>query len=269
MDASSDDKSESVQSVGTENTPTPSRTPTPSNDTPGGSLSKLPLHAGFDLNAIKTVLQEVEQETGKTAHNTPTPVNATSGQLATLPIAPPSMRSQSTPPVHISETTNPPRASSLDYKIPTEHADHPDDELTPSFSRAPSAFEPLQLNQSRVSQRRVQPTHNPLADPPFSSSTMSTALSSALPEEVYPTWDAPSTPSLNHFAATNAPAFIPTSDSNDRFPSHTTNPTFSFAGPDGFVSGSLESHNSSWSIPPLSSPKKKSALDGFNSNPWS
>ena len=48
-----------------ENAPTPSRTSTPPNDPTATSELKLPLHAGFDLSAIKNVLQEVEHGPGK------------------------------------------------------------------------------------------------------------------------------------------------------------------------------------------------------------
>jgi len=93
---------------GSGNTPTPSRPSTPSND----PSSHIHLHAGFDLNAIKNALQEVEQKALQAPSSTSPPISLT--QLSPPPIVPPSNRSQLTPPVQV-VGTDAPRPSSLDY----------------------------------------------------------------------------------------------------------------------------------------------------------
>ncbi|KJA28393.1 hypothetical protein HYPSUDRAFT_62024 [Hypholoma sublateritium FD-334 SS-4] len=249
-----------------EHTPTPSRTSTPPNDPAAASSSKLPLHAGFDLGAIKNVLQEVERGPGKSA---PISANAARERLATLPIAPPSTRPQSTPPPHMLETTEHPRSSSMEYKNTAAIVDSPQDEVAPNFSRSFSAS-----SQYNSSGRNNIPTplahsiRNAFDDSASPYTPRNVTLPSALPDDIFPKWGAPSSSSLNLPTALSTDA---ASSSNSRFPSSIidTPPTFSFGGPGGSVSGSSESNNSSWNIPPLGVHRKKSALDGFSSNPWS
>jgi len=92
--------------------PTLSRPSTPSND----PSSHIPIHAGFDLNAIKNALQEVEQKVSHAPSSSTSPPPPKSfTQLSPPPIAPSSNRSQSTPPVQVVGVDAHPRASSFDY----------------------------------------------------------------------------------------------------------------------------------------------------------
>ena len=83
----------------------------PSND----PSSQKPIHAGFDLNAIKNALQEVEQKALHAPLTSPPPPPKPLTQLTLPPIAPPSNHLQSMPPVQVVGTDAHPRASAFDY----------------------------------------------------------------------------------------------------------------------------------------------------------
>jgi hypothetical protein len=292
MDHSSTNPSATIDATrlsGSENTPTPSRPSTPSNDPSAASTSKIPLHAGFDLNAIKNVLEEVKHESEKSSQTPSKAAKSIVTHLASPPNASPFARPQSTPPVQIPETNAHPRASSFDGKsqyqerIASTPMDSPQDDLTPSFSRSFSATPRLGQNDASSSYSTstslsfksvVQPSfNNPFDDSTYSHSTRSTTLPSILADDA---WGAPSSSAINSssISSTKAAYSIPSlpSVTNQYTTSFAdTTPTFSFGAADGTITGSSGTRNDPWSIPPLGLHKKKSAttLDGFNANPWS
>ncbi|KAF8971813.1 hypothetical protein BDZ97DRAFT_1723539 [Flammula alnicola] len=267
------------------NTPVPSRPSTPSND-PSASSSNLPLHAGFDLNAIKNVLQEVEHDSSKSSQAPRTPANFILGRLGTPPMASPSVRSQSTPPVQVPDINVNARSSSLDghgnLQQPQETSSSPvdystRDDLTPSFSRSFSASSRLDensasypLSTSYSSSSLAKPSFNNFDEPGFAYSARTTTNSLSLPDDIIPTWDA-STSSLHIPSSSTRPSYSmpsPPSILNPFASNITQAPSLSFGTSDGSIVGSSGVQSDSWSIPPLGV-KKKSTMDGFNANPWS
>ncbi|KAJ3511532.1 hypothetical protein NLJ89_g4039 [Agrocybe chaxingu] len=277
------------------NTPTPSRPSTPSS-----SSSHLPLRAGFDLAAIKNALNEVE-------HGVDTPSTAKlPSHLAPPPIAPPSMRSQSTPPTQVQGASSHPRASSLDLEYgfvtaPTYSVEErgpktvgisPREDGVPSFGRSFSDF-------SSASSSSLHPSTSGFVRPSsfddeYAARPMATTTSfSALPDDVIPSWDAST---VNLSPATESPATARPFNTFNTLPSipsppnpfaipatsmvmppsipissqFASTPGLSFGDANGSVTSStVVGRAPQWSIPPLGDPRKKTAIDGFNANPWS
>ncbi|CAA7265018.1 unnamed protein product [Cyclocybe aegerita] len=269
------------------NTPTPSRPSTPSSST-----SHLPLRAGFDLAAIKNVLDEVE-------HGADTPSTAKPpSRLAPPPIAPPSTRSQSTPPTQVQGANSHPRASSLDleygfvtapsYSVeergPKTVGSTPREDGVPAFGRS-SDF-------SSASPSSAFGRPSAFDDGYAARPTTTTSSFSALPDDVLPAWDAsnvslspatespatarpfntlPSIPSLptmpNPFATPATSMVMPPSIPTSQFAS---TPGLSFGDANGSVTSSVTVGSApQWLIPPLGAPRKKTTMDGFTANPWS
>ncbi|KAF9472576.1 DUF726-domain-containing protein [Pholiota conissans] len=291
LDHSSTNASSTIdlaKASGSDKTPTPSRPSTPSNvnDSPAASTSKLPLHAGFDLTAIKNVLQEVEHDSAKSTQAAPKASKSIFSQLAAPPIAPPSARSRSTPPVQMPETNAHPRASSFDSgslheeKMASSPVDAAHDELTASFSRSFSATSRMGQDNasyypsstSSYKSALQNSFNNPFDESNLSYSSRATTLPSSLADDA---WGQPSSSTSNSasISSTKAAYSIPSMPLNpfagSSFASPT--PTFSFGAADGSITGSSGTQNDAWSIPPLGLQKKKSSstLDGYNANPWS
>ncbi|KAF8167185.1 hypothetical protein B0H34DRAFT_4113 [Crassisporium funariophilum] len=277
------------------NTPTPSRPTTPSND-PSASSSHLPLHAGFDLSAIKDVLHEVEEDPSKSKPPIPTKNPLT--RLAPPPVAPPSTRSQSTPPVaQYLETSSNARSSSLDYgygsqpqeKTPQSFGSSSrEDNTTPSYSRSFSTHDATLVNQdmnypSASSSRKTSlatTSYNDFEDD-LSYSTYasrpSTTMPLSLPDDAIPSWGAPSSSHLNltssRFSSAKSSYTLPSPPSMPNpFASSGGSASSSglvFGGADGSVSGGTSFSADPWSVTPVGTTmKKKTTLDGYNSSPW-
>ncbi|PPQ89966.1 hypothetical protein CVT25_009606 [Psilocybe cyanescens] len=306
------------------NTPTPSRPSTPSQD-PSSSSSHLPLHAGFDLSAIKSVLNEVEQDPSKAAlpQTTPTPAKSLLTRLAPPPVAPPSTRSQSTPPFKMPETSSHLRSSSLDYEYGNSPTDDRDpfgrpanDDPTPSsFSKSLSLSSSPSSSSSRLDTMSglsstlsssssyasssfynsktptASSSFNPFSHPADNDDDQRFSLPTPRVTTTYPLASLPDDSDIVPSWGTTSSSFANSSSSSSSYSSHsattsnipynpfsasavasmntnTNTPAFSFGGSDGPVVGSSASQDDAWSIPPLSA-KKKTALDGFNANPWS
>ena len=285
------------------NTPTPSRPSTPSND----PSSHIPIYAGFDLNAIKNALQEVEQKASQTpsSSTSPPPPPKSLTQLSPPPIAPPSNRSQSTPPVQVVGADAHPRASSFDYgygasQSPSEDKSptgmglgygHPSrDGATfagPShpYPRSYSASSRLEENDISSSSYSSSFARTPLATNSFSSefddayaihTPRPITHTLGLPDDVVPSWGAPNSSSPSSFtfsssATTKSSMINPFSNpSLVHGLGFSESPGLSFGSADGAIVAPSGGQNDGWGIPPLGMAlKKKSTLDGFNSNPWS
>jgi len=289
------------------NTPTPSRPSTPSND----PASHLPIHAGFDLNAIKNALQEVEKNPSKSfqapsSSTSPPPPPKSLTQLTPPPIAPPSNRSQSTPPVQVVGADAHTRASSLDNGYAVSQSPSEDkvpagvglgyrypsrDDVTfagPShpFSRSFSASSRLEENDVSSKSYASSFARTPTTTNSFSSdfddaytiqTPRPTTHTLGLPDDIVPSWGAP-TPSSSSFSfsssATTTKSSMVNPFSNPSSSLHglgfPENPGLSFGSADGAIVAPSGGQNDAWGIPPLGvASKKKSTLDGINSNPWS
>ncbi|KAF9562246.1 DUF726-domain-containing protein [Agrocybe pediades] len=278
-------------------TPTPSRTSTPSND-PSASSSHLPMHAGFDLGAIKNALQEIEQQDPSKVSQVPLKTPLT--RLSPPPIAPPSSRSQSTPPSQVPESSSQARSSSLDHgygggypasssQNTAGYSSSSSDMSTPSFSRSFSASSRLEENEdvsasaySSSSSSKLKPSFalNPFGDDSDYASEPTPvprlkADALSLPEDIVPSWGAPTPTTSNPmsrppgFSALPSPPEIVNPFASSSASSFGEVPSLSFGGVDGSVVGSTSLQgDSAWAMPPLHT-KKKTVLDGFNANPWS
>lgn len=288
------------------NTPTSSRPSTPSND----PAPHLPIHAGFDLNAIKNALQEVEQNPNKSfpapsSSTSPPPPPKSLTKLAPLPIAPPSNRSQSTPPVQVVGADAHPRASSFDYgygasqspsedKVPagmglgSSRADATFAGPSSPFSRSYSASSRLAENDiSSNSYASSFARTTPMTTNSFSSdfddayathTPRPTTNTLGLPDDIVPSWGAPTSSFSSSFAfsssATSKSSMINPFANPSSSPLHglgfPESPGLSFGSADGAIVAPSGGQNDAWGIPPLGmASKKRSAVDGFNSNPWS
>ena len=289
------------------NTPTPSRPSTPSND----PVPHIPIHAGFDLNAIKNALQEVEKNPSKSfqapsSSTSPPPPPKSVTQLTPPPIAPPSNRSQSTPPVQVVGADTHTRASSLDNAYAVSQSPNEDkvsagmglgygypsrDDATfagPShpFSRSFSASSRLEENDVSSKSYASSFARTPTTANSFSSdfddayaihTPRPTTHTLGLPDDIVPSWGAPTPSSSSSFsfsssATTKSSMVDPFSNPSSSlhglgFPESSG---LSFGSADGAIVAPTGGQNDAWGIPPLGvASKKKSTLDGINSNPWS
>ena len=284
------------------NTPISSRPSTPSND----PAPHLPIHAGFDLNAIKSVLQEVEQNPNKSfqapsSSSTSPPPPLT--RLSPPPTARPSNRSQSTPPVQVVGPDAHHRASSLDSTSQSPNEDkvlagmglgygHPSrDDVTfagPSspFSRSYSASSRLEENEISSNSYASSFARTPVATNSFSNdfddaysihTPRPTTHTLGLPDDTVPSWGAPTSASSSSFAlssstTTKSSMINPFANSSSSLHGlgFSESSGLSFGSADGAIVAPSGGQNDAWGILPLGvAAKKKSTLDGFNSNPWS
>lgn len=266
--------------------------------TPSQPSSSLPIHAGFDLNAIKGVLKESEHElldktkpavlgvnTSPPSHSAPSFAKKSFfSQLALPPVS--AHRSHSTPPSQVPEAIARHRSTSLDEiqgqlilssvdledRGPkTANILSPRDEnynTLPSHSKSVSAFTRPEVKDSLG--MHTSSTMNSRA--PFPSS---------LSNDVVPSWgsstltsndvESPTTakPSLFNFSlspSSNPSVFVNPFAS----PDHDRTPVMSFGsvGEEMGISSSTTSKNHTWEMPRLSS--KSTTLDpGLGANPWS
>lgn len=237
-----------------------SRPSTPPNDNPP---SDLPLHAGFDLVAMKNILQEVEQDANK--FQAPAPALPTKNFFSRFKLSSPSdvpsRRPDSTPPI-----TQPGSASREDLTTPSvarrsvstnivnPKVDEDDRTYHPSTNTDRKTSLPSSFNDSgdNLSSRipRFQPDD-----------------SVSLSDDITPTWSASST-AVNTIPSSSN---LPLHDRSIPLPPVVTNPFASsssvFGYMDGSVSGGMGLQADPWSIP---SSGKKTTLDSYgSSSPWS
>ena len=251
--------------------PTTSRPSTPLSD--NVPSSHMPTHAGFDLNAIKNVLQEVEQEPSKSQALAPAPSKNFFSKLSSPPIAAPLRRPESTPlsnqPIEDVVSGITARSGSRDeilfsrsvsVNLPTwkdeedEEAYNPPVDTNPKtlFATSSSNFEDNLPYISHTSRLR-----------PDDSITLS--------DDIIPSWGASSNP-LNTASLSNHPQYDRSVPSPpvmlNPFASSSSGP-LTFGSLDGSMNSGLGGLQADpWSIP--ASAKKKVTLDNYSSNsPWS
>jgi len=248
---------------------TTSRPSTPPNDKP--LSSHLPIHAGFDLNAIKDVLQEVEQDPSKSQAPPPPSAKKFSSRLASPPTAVPFKRPQSTPPNNQPIEDTAPRSIARFTSR--------EDPTTSSFSRSISENiyngkdEQGDETYAIMDRKTISSFNNFEDDLSYISRTPRPRPDSSLtlPDGVAPPWGVSSTsPSVN-----TAPSSTDHSLYNGRLPSPPVMPNpfassssgLGFGSLDGSVNGGVGFHADPWSMP---SSVKKTTLDSYASNsPWS
>lgn len=251
------------------------RPPTPSND----PIANIPKHAGFDLSAMKNVIDEVEQDPNKHQIQLPA-AKSILNRFGAPPLASPAARPQSTPPVHTPEADPHPRSSSVDnYATEAKFAASSSsssytttyDDIR-SFSRSASdsyTESSSYYTSSSSSHSMQQKTSN--AGSSYYPSRPSTNLTHTLglPDETMPSWGA--TSSSTSFGTPSSSSMSTNPFANASTTSFGHNPTLSFGPSDGSIVGSSGSQGDAWSIPPLGKMTKKngSTIDGFNANPWS
>lgn len=220
----------------------------------------LPIHAGFDLKAIKDALKEVQQDPGARSRQQATPATTKRPSLSDL--VPPqfSHRAHSVPESHAQETKSHQRSNSLDdgYAI-----------VPPGLDRGPRTAD-------------FTPTSNEdLVSTPLSQNQ--SLFLSSLPSDVVPSWGASSTSVNNIFSPTTAKPFTTSLPSpptnaysafNNPFasPGHDRTPVLSFAVGELDAkpfTQSASNKNYAWDLPPLGTEKKSSTVDAFSANPWS
>ena len=277
-------------------TPTTSRPGSPSQQSQS-LASNLPIHAGFDLNAIKGVLKEAEPESvdknkppvlgvaaSPQSHSAPYPAKKSFfSRLATPPIA--THRSHSTPPSQVLETSARHRSTSLDEsqgQITFSSVDledrgpktanflSPKDEKfnsLPSYAKSVSAFTKSDVKGSSISLGLgANSIMNNRA--PFLSSEVVPASGATLS---FNDFESPTTakPSMSTFP------FSPSSNSvfvnPFASPDHDRTPVMSFGavGEEMDVDSFVVSKNHTWEMPRLNTEKPTTLDPGLNTNPWS
>ncbi|PPR06247.1 hypothetical protein CVT24_000919 [Panaeolus cyanescens] len=186
-------------------TPTPLR---PASE----STPELPMHAGFDLTAIKNAVQDAEIEQAKaspvaTSSTVPTPQKkGFFGKLAPPPVAPPTHRSQSTPPALPLDNEMLPRSASFEYPgTPSKNetiaslglgsSSTPSTPYSRSFSSGDVSSRTDHLPSSSYRKTSLATTSFPEDESQLSSSSFGNfptptvhSLSLGLPDDAIPSW---------------------------------------------------------------------------------
>jgi len=237
-----------------------SRPPTPPNDNPPSP--DLPIHAGFDLVALKNILQEVEQDASKSQAPAPgLPTKKFFSRFTSSPSGVPFRRPESTPPIkqHGSasreDLTTPSFARSVSANIPNSKDDEDDRTYGPSTNtdRKTSLTSSFNISEDNLLSRTPQ---------------LRPDDSISLSDDIIPAWGASST-SVN---TTSLSSNLPQYDRSIPSPPVVINPFASsssvFGYSDGLVSGGMGFQADPWSI--ASTGKKKTTLDSYgSSSPWS
>ena len=248
-------------------------------ETPGGDgdaeepTPAVPLHAGFDFAAIKDVLEESKgTEEGKpAAFLSPVPEHM-------IPPASPITRSGSAPPytpTHVPPSNSP---LSRDFNDADEYGACT---LTPKFSQLSLSDTPNSgRNNGFTSSSTILgpevPTKSPLPSdsPSLSFGGYDGSIWQALPNDVYQSGAAASTPSLSPSAegrANGSHGYLSSSLTINPFVSKSS---LSFGGPGGTT---IDYTPSSSIVPPSNNEadpwtssltRGKKPTSGFNSNPW-
>ncbi|KAJ7726383.1 hypothetical protein B0H16DRAFT_1332189 [Mycena metata] len=234
-------------------------TPTPSSPTakdPSDAASKIPVHAGFDFNAIKDVL-------GKAELNPDELKIPSENQFEAPAIPPPTNRSESAPP----QQQTPPAAD--DDRPPFNPPSPSHSELAGTFARSMSVndvrHDDFEAEAESDTDSNDEPPPPPAKPPayayaPASASTLSFADASGSvwsPAEESPR-AAMRIPAFGYAAATSQNPFTSPADTG-----------LSFGGVDGSITaggGFGSAAPDLWTIP--SDIGKKKSPAAFNSNPW-
>ena len=233
-----------------------SRPSTPPNDNPPSS--DIPIHAGFDLVAMKNILQEVEQDASK--FQDPAPGSPTkkffSRFTSSSPSGVPFRRPESTPPI-----TQPGSASREDLTTPSFARRSVSNNIPNSKVDEDDRTYELSTNTDRKTSWTS--SFNSVEDNLLSRTPrLRPGDSLSLSDDINPTWAASST-------SVNTTSNLPLYDRNIPSPANSFASNSSVFGyMDGSVSGGIGFQADPWSIP--SNGKKKTTLDSYgSSSPWS
>jgi hypothetical protein len=255
--------------------PHPSDSSTPPND-PSASVAHLPVHAGFDLEAIRKVLNEVKPEEMKIQQPTPQVVQPSSPRPGSAPPAPPGSDTHASSSSLHSGNGEPgpgPRSMSRDrisdrlsapfkrtMSLDDEHdgCDDVEDEH-PYTQRSTSSRTPQSSREDTSFVDTPRFSHRPM---PFANDATLSWKPSTEPDSfspgVTPTYGyGPLSASpFNNYSHTSQNPFssFPPSDAG-----------LSFGGVDGSIT-SLSTNTDPWQAP--RDIGKKASTAGFNSNPW-
>ncbi|KAF7347241.1 DUF726-domain-containing protein [Mycena venus] len=229
--------------------------PSPTKDAAADVDSKIPIHAGFDFNAIKDVMGKAELNPDELKIPEPS-------QFEAPPIPPPSMRSESAPP----QTQTPP--ANADRPAPFSPPSPTRTDLSGAFSRSLSVNDVRDNSDSDDTETDEStppppPEKPPAFVPPSALSFGDASGSLWSPAEQDPPRST-SIPAFGYSAAAQNPF---SSLSSSSFGPPDTG--LSFGGADGSItsgfSSSLSPAADPWAIPSDLGKKKSPA---FNSNPW-
>lgn len=240
---------------------------------PGASATHLPLHAGFDFNAIKEVLGKAELN--------PEELKVRDNPYEAPHIPPPTNRSESVPPLRQSspQVTRSSLDSSTGAPVPGPSSTRAD--LPASFSRTLSLNDVHDDDTDSEEENYAQhissyrngpePSHE---DTSFASTPRPSHLQMPSPDPFtkndVPSWTPSAAPAPFSFGASptyGSPFSSPTAQSaHNPFGSFATpDPGLSFGSTDGSIT-SLPTTSDPWKISNDFGKKKEST---FNSNPWS
>jgi hypothetical protein len=253
----------------------------PSGD-PAPSDAELPKHAGFDLTAMKKIIENAELDPAELHLQDP-------GKYPVPPIPPPISRSESAPsPLHESPSTTPVMRSSLQLGPEPESGAGPSShtDINAAFQRSMSMNNLDEEPEPVMPSTRSQPSQAILQDG-FGATSSSTprpsgpsVLSSADSDSKWPA-DSVSKPD-SHGSSTDTFAFanrngsvtpfgssysLPHNPFAD-FSSQSVGPSsqsagLSFGGADGSITPHAEAERDPWHSRP---PQTK--VSGYSSNPW-
>ena len=246
-------------------------------ETPDGdakeSAPTVPLHAGFDFEAIKGVLRESKDSEGgkpSTVLLSPVPEHM-------IPPASPVPRSGSAPPY--TSTQPPPSHSRLSQDFTRDYSTDGSgvsDVLTPAFSRSLSLADTPGAGTNKVftsfnTLGPEIPTRSPLASnsPSLSFGGYDGSIWQAPSNDVYQSGATGSTPSLPEGRVNGSHGYLPSSPTVNPFVSRSS---LSFGGTGGTIdyvpSTSIVPSSNNEADPWSSLVRGKKPISGLNSNPW-
>jgi hypothetical protein len=254
----------------------------PPNGEAGPSDAELPKHAGFDLSAMKKIIENAELNPAELQVQDP-------DRYPVPPIPPPTNRSESTPlPLHESPSTTPVMRSSMQLASESESVPKSSSriDLNAAFQRSVSMNDLREEPEATTLSVYSQPSDANLQDGPGapSYSTPRPSLPSALPSAgsnsawagdiiTKPDSHALDSQPLGPFAATNPFAnhngLITPSSSSYSLPHNpfadvsSQSVGLSFGGVDGTITPNAEAERDPWGSRPL-----HTKVSGFSSNPW-
>lgn len=235
------------QSPGSEPAPPPYEAP--------ANTPEIPLHAGFDLSAIKNMIGKAETSPEDLK------IPPTEAQFAAPPIPPPTNRTESTPTL-VQTPRQPSAMSSPLNTVAARRSPSPSPSVTTTFNRS------MSLNDARTEdsdEELPDRSWNPPPVPAKPLRSQTSFTSQPGPSTSSFTWNAPI--QTNPFAL-GGPSFGASSTSLSHNPFATISPPdtgLSFGGADGSITTSLSPGSDPWAVPSLD--RKKTPA--FNANPWS
>ncbi|KAF7340901.1 DUF726-domain-containing protein [Mycena sanguinolenta] len=228
----------------------------PDADTDG----KIPMHAGFDFNAIRDALGKAELNPDELKIQEPNHFEAP-------PIPPPSSRSESAPPP--TQTSSPP--ANADPPTPFKPPSPSRADLSSTFARSLSVNDVRQSDDSDTETDDEPPPplpEKPLAFVAPSSLSFGDASGSLWTPAEHDSPRSMSIPAFGYSAATQQSPQNPFGSG-----SYAADTGLSFGSADGSITSEFGSPSFSpvadpWAIPPELGRKKSSTASSFNSNPW-